>query len=312
MTEGGYSSGRAIWSAATDRAKNISKKTGAPVNEILRRFIYERLLARVFLQSNNEWVLKGGTAVLARVQDARTTKDIDLLAELNDLDAAVDALRRAVETDLGDHFRFVIAKVERTLNGQGQPGVAGCSITFDPYVGTKKHSTVKVDLVVGSIMTADPEERVDTAIKMPGIRPPKLKLYPVADHIADKLCAIQAKYGQASGRESGRAKDLVDLVVFARTSSIEAQDLQAAIVAEWKFRGLPAEPQFAPPEVWRQQFGLLARKVAACGEFTSFDDACSLVARYLAPALVAHAVDYGRWLPDHLGWAGLLDPSDRP
>lgn len=38
----------------------------------------DRFLARVFHAPEAPWVLKGGTAVLARVDDARTTKDVDL------------------------------------------------------------------------------------------------------------------------------------------------------------------------------------------------------------------------------------------
>jgi len=60
---------------------------------LLRRFVFDRFLARVFHDPNSPWVLKGGTAVLARVHDARTTKDVDLFHQLNNLDAALEALR---------------------------------------------------------------------------------------------------------------------------------------------------------------------------------------------------------------------------
>ena len=47
------------------------------------------------------WVLKGGTAVLARVDDARTTKDVDLLGVLDDIDVALGRLRSAAAVRLG-------------------------------------------------------------------------------------------------------------------------------------------------------------------------------------------------------------------
>ncbi len=43
------------------------------------------------------------------------------------------------------------------------------------------------------------------------------RLYPVANQIADKVCATLADY---HGRPSSREKDLVDLVVIAVTQSV--------------------------------------------------------------------------------------------
>jgi len=43
-----------------------------------------------FYEPNSPWVLKGGTAVLARVHHARTTKDVDLYHQASSLDAALE------------------------------------------------------------------------------------------------------------------------------------------------------------------------------------------------------------------------------
>jgi hypothetical protein len=85
--------GNALWAAVTARAKTEAQASSAAAGALLRRFIVDRFLARIFALPGDEWVLKGGNAVLTRVHDARTTKDIDLLAELSDLDAAVARLR---------------------------------------------------------------------------------------------------------------------------------------------------------------------------------------------------------------------------
>lgn len=115
---GEYADGVALWSAAVSRARAVAVETGLPVNAILRRFVFQRFLARVFADPASSWVLKGGTAVLTRVHDARTTKDVDLFHEVGSLDAALEALRLAVgEQSVSDHFRFVITTVERSLGG---------------------------------------------------------------------------------------------------------------------------------------------------------------------------------------------------
>jgi len=122
---GEYRDGVALWSAAASRAKTTAKETGVSSNALLCRFVFDRFLARVFHEPNSPWVLKGGTAILARVHDARTTKDVDLFHQANSLDAALGALRAAItEVRIDDHFRFVITKVEPSLGG-GQPGHRG-------------------------------------------------------------------------------------------------------------------------------------------------------------------------------------------
>jgi Nucleotidyl transferase AbiEii toxin, Type IV TA system len=96
-----YRDGVALWAAATDRAKTEAVARGANSGALLRQFVDDRLLARVFHAPDAPWVLKGGTAVLARVDDARTTKDVDLLGELDDIDVALGRLRSAAAVDLG-------------------------------------------------------------------------------------------------------------------------------------------------------------------------------------------------------------------
>lgn len=113
----GYATGVALWRAVTDQAKTTAKATGVDNGALVRRFLFGRFLARFFHDPTAPWVLKGGTAMLARVHDARTTKDVDLLHQLGDLDAAVKALAAAAKIDLEDHCRFVVAGVESNVGG---------------------------------------------------------------------------------------------------------------------------------------------------------------------------------------------------
>ena len=121
-------------------------------------------LARVFHAPDAPWVLKGGTAVLeggtavlARVADARTTKDVDLLGDLDDIDVALGRLRSAAAVDLGDHFRFIITGHDRIVLGTGQPHVDGYRVHVDAYCGAVKRHTCGVDLVTGALMTTAPD-----------------------------------------------------------------------------------------------------------------------------------------------------------
>jgi len=90
----------------------------------------------------------------------------------------------------------------------------------DAYCGTARRGSFGVDLVTGSVMTTEPEVMTDTVLELRGLSSPPMHLYPVVDHVADKLCATQATYGTAGDRPSSRVRDLVDLVVFARSQDI--------------------------------------------------------------------------------------------
>lgn len=299
---GGYRDGAALWAAMTSRAKETANATRADHGALVRRFVYDRFLARVFHDLDAPWVLKGGTAVLARVNDARTTKDVDLLVELDNLDIALEWLRASVAVDLGDHFRFVITGYDASVGGAGQPQVGGYRVHVDAYCGAIKKQTLGVDLVTGSLMTTAPEINTPPAVlELRGLTSPTLRLYPVVDHIADKLCATQATYGAAGNLPSSRVRDLVDLVVFARTQDVDGDCLIVAIRAEWTHRSLPGEPLFAPPESWSRRYPPIAKAVRACDGLTTFTAATEFVSTFLGPALNQSAAGK-RWAAAESAW----------
>ena len=63
------------------------------VNERIRQEQFRRFLSRVFAGGEqSEWLLTGGTGVLARAPSAHATKDIDLYRAGYTLDEALDDL----------------------------------------------------------------------------------------------------------------------------------------------------------------------------------------------------------------------------
>ena len=77
METDGYRDGTALWAAASARAKAVARSTGADVSTILRRFVSERFLARVFSDPDGAWVLKGGTAVVSALPDDVAVRPLD-------------------------------------------------------------------------------------------------------------------------------------------------------------------------------------------------------------------------------------------
>lgn len=98
-----YGSVAAFGTALRDRFAAIAKADiRYSLDELQRQFAYDRALARLFTATDGDsWVLKGAGALLARLEQARHSKDIDVYfaeqsAAVSD---AISALRRALSPD---------------------------------------------------------------------------------------------------------------------------------------------------------------------------------------------------------------------
>jgi len=82
MSEDEYASSSAMWESALAQGRPRARERGVDAQGLQRRLVYSRFLARAFASPDSPWVLKGGTAALMRVPTGRTTKDVDLLAQV--------------------------------------------------------------------------------------------------------------------------------------------------------------------------------------------------------------------------------------
>jgi hypothetical protein len=119
--------------------------------------------------------------------------------------------------DFGDFFRFVYTKHQSAVDGDQQAYTEGYGVDFDVSIGADKKEPLHVDLVVGTTITGDvmvtaPANKLD----LPRLPSNDYRLYPIVEKIPDKVCATMADY---NGRPSSREKDLVDLVVIAKTQT---------------------------------------------------------------------------------------------
>jgi hypothetical protein len=154
-------------------------------------------------------VLKGGGAMLARDRRARHTTDLDMLNRTHSLGEAVDALRAAVAKDAGDFLTFGVQKVVPIAEGEAAP-VWGRRVFLDVRCGAAAFAKFHVDVVVEDTITGT-VERIPAAalVTMPGIARPTVRLYPITDHVADKVLAAVSTYGPRQ-LPSSRVRDLVD------------------------------------------------------------------------------------------------------
>lgn len=285
--------------------KEAAKKAAADdpsldTNERIRLEYFNRFLSRVFSEGDaSEWVLKGGTGVLARLPSGRMTRDVDMYRRGSKLNEALDDLRRLAAIDLGDHFIFQYLGHEDSIGGDEQPYTEGFEVSFDVLIGGRRKHILKVDLSVGAGVT-DEIAIVEpaTALKLPRLVSHDYRLYPVVNQIADKVCATMTDY---DGSESSREKDLVDLVVFATTQVIDGTGLRIAIDAEARLRRLEPFASFVLPPSWGRGYARLARSVPYCAGYRTVELAGELVTRLIDPAL-SGASDGRTWDSAQLEW----------
>jgi hypothetical protein len=167
------------------------------------------------------------------------------------------------------------------------------------------YATSHVDVVVDSALTGKPDTLPPlTPLDIDGLQRPAYRAYPLADHCADKLCAIIETHHQAGQtRESTRVKDLVDLAPVARTQHVGAKAFRAAIIAGTAHRGLPIPGVFAAPDLPSWRTGFTKTLAAAHAQQITFPEALDLVGRFLDPILAG--ASQGTWDPDQAAWRSL-------
>jgi hypothetical protein len=178
-------------------------------------------------------------------------------------------------------------------------------VAFAVVIGNQRRGVVKVDLITGCAPIGE-LEKVPPAhsLDVKGIKPCVYRLYPIADTVADKVCATLVHY--PGGRRSSRVKDLVDLVAIALGNPIDGPTLKAAIASERHRRGLKDVTGFSIPGEWKAGASLVAY-VKGCRE-------AGVPEPYLGVAtgeeLVKHLVDPllgdypapRRWNPGQRDW----------
>ncbi|WP_448006000.1 nucleotidyl transferase AbiEii/AbiGii toxin family protein [Agromyces bauzanensis] len=301
MTEP-YTSAAGVEAAIRDTARRaFAADKSMSTQDRIRQEYFRRFLSRVFSeQDDSEWLLKGGTGVLARVASGRRTTDIDLFRANNTLDGALAELIRLAGIDLGDHFRFVYTRHRSVVGGDQQTYTEGYGVDFDVYIGADRKEPLHVDLVVGVLVTdevtiSEPANRLD----LPRLPSNAYRLYPVVDQIADKVCATMADY---NGRPSSREKDLVDLVVLATTQTVDADALRRAIRSEARVRSLRPFDELAIPSGWGRAYSRDAKDVPYCADFRTVDLARDLMHVFIDPVLRGETSRL-TWSPESRAWS---------
>jgi Nucleotidyl transferase AbiEii toxin, Type IV TA system len=300
-----YKSPQALEAAIRSKAGEVARRTGRSPGDLVTGFHFQRLLARIFLDDGG-WMLKGGQSLLMRYPGrARLSRDADLFfTDTDTIDEALEALDRALARDLDDFFRF-----ERSAT---ETDGANAQVKINIWIGTSAKTALSVDLVVcrtpTGVPTAQPM-RPEIPIDWPDTWP-ELQLYPLCDHIADKICAMYERHLR-DGRDpvpSTRYRDLGDLLLISQSSEVIGAEVQAALRSEVPRRRalgrieLTLPPQFEVPDraSWTAGYLKAAKEITGLQGCGTLELATAAAEVFISPLLSPD--DPGVWDPAQGSW----------
>ena len=103
----------------------------------------------------------------------------------------------------------------------------------------------------------------------------------------------------ASHSTAAQMKDLVDIVLMARTQELAWRDLRVAVAAECARRKMDVPVRFEAPAFWKSGFGRFAHRQ---GVDITFEEACGIASALFDPVLACDRCD--AWNLAELRWDG--------
>jgi hypothetical protein len=238
-------------------------------------------------------------ALEQRIARARTTNDIDLRV-VGSPDQILSKLQEAARRDLGDFLTFEVGPDEDHpliqndgVKYEGHRFRAECKLA-----GKLFGQPFGLDVAFGDPILGEPESVVAAdVLAFAGIAPPRLRLYPIETHIAEKLHA----YTMPRPRPNSRVKDLPDIALLATAQILDAKRLRTALEQTFTFRKTHALPTNlpAPMEAWATPYAAMAREDRLT--WRTLADVTRAAQSFLDPVL-AGALD-AKWSPETWLWS---------
>jgi predicted nucleotidyltransferase component of viral defense system len=274
---------------------NAARDAGIVARRIHLVVAIDRLLARLLVAAPGQWVVKGGYAnQLRRPNDARFTEDLDLKIDAA-IEMAPELLASGFSVDLSDDFSYEVVTSPAPL--EGPPGGGLRFVVVARLAGTEL-VRFKVDVSAADVVVGDFESYFsDPLLELLGFRRSRFPVYPVNQHMAEKLHSLTLPRDV----ENTRARDLVDLVWFIRHFSFRSEALAVACIATFDRRATHSWPPVidVPPESWARPYAVWRADLDL--PEPTLAGAASSLRRFLEPVYAGHS-DL-MWDPAMQEWA---------
>jgi predicted nucleotidyltransferase component of viral defense system len=229
---------------------NAAHDAGVVARRIHLVVAIDRLLVRLLAAAPGRWVVKGGYAnQLRRPHDARFTEDLDLRIDAA-IETAPEILASGFAVNLADDFGYEAAAPAAPLDG---PPGGGLRFVVVARLGGTELVHFKVDVSAADVIVGELEAHAsDPVLERLGFRPARFPVYPIDQHVAEKLHALTLPRDV----ENTRARDLVDLAWFIRHFTFRSEALAEACVATFERRATHPWPPViaAPPQSWARPY----------------------------------------------------------
>lgn len=281
-----YSSARSFRQALEDRLRSDYPRHRIP--RLRKMIAFERFMTRL----DDRWILKGGYALQLRTDKARTTQDIDLLAQQISHAQIAEVLLEDIHQNVGDYFEFFVERTDQDIN-------LGSAIRFrvTARLAGRVFERFHIDVGHGDPIVEPVEYLTPPAyLAFAAILTTPIPCYPVTQHIAEKLHALV----RPRPVETSRVKDMVDILLFACIAEdLQAERLYAAIQAVFEARDdrIPTHLNQTPLS-WKPKFNQFTKDFNL--PFSNFDEAVQSVQSFINPIL--GGTRHGTWDPESWQW----------
>jgi Domain of unknown function (DUF1814). len=212
---------------------NIAKNKNINYQQLIIRYLYERLLYRLSVSSyRDKFCLKGGALLYAFEKEfPRPTLDIDFLGMKirNDIETLKDVFREILAMPCNDGVEFDISTVEAEEINESN-AYHGVKVTFSAKLDTIRQS-MRMDIGFGDVI-------IPTAQKL--AYPVLLEELPVPQIMAYSLESVVAEKFQAMielSEVNSRYKDFYDVYKILALQNLNAEVLYEAVRATFINRG---------------------------------------------------------------------------
>lgn len=273
------------------KLRNTAKSMGIPMENVLRRYAYDRLLSLISKSNEREnFCLKGGILLSAIFNGdmARPTEDLDfngmeLGLSINDFEHVLTEICNAHDGLDGLAFETEKIKVLRDREGI----VPGGKIMMPATIG-KTRIRMLIDIGYGNAITPTTHTMEIPTILPSLIPPPRISVYPAETTIAEKMHAM-ARHGIINTR----IKDYYDIWRLSEHFSFDGEDLVSAVRNTFIQHGdeIPKEfdamsTDFSRLPTNKKQWNEFT-KLSKAGEDLTFEDAVEKVRNFLLPVIEA-------------------------